>query len=111
MSQDLTVQEQRAYVESRWFEAEMWGFAGNCWEVLLGGETRGNSSSTEDEAWSAAYAFTVAREREIAELGAGIDLVKAEAEQFEGTQTGLEWETVLARLQRDHESLKRDTKA
>jgi hypothetical protein len=80
MTPELTNQEQRAYVEkvwdtpichsvngsSRWC-VQVYGF-GSGFPVLGYGKTR-------KEAWPAAYAFTVAREREIAELEEEIELV------------------------------------
>lgn len=83
----MTVQEQRAYVEARWERVSV-GDNRLCTE----GPTEYFVSlptyytpvlPTEDEAIAAAYAFTVAREREIAEREEEIGFVTYYLEETE----------------------------
>jgi hypothetical protein len=80
MTPELTNQEQRAYVEEVWDTPICHSVNGSSrWCVQVYGVGSGFSvlgyGKTRKEARSAAYTFTVAREREIAELEQAVEWI------------------------------------
>jgi len=63
---DLTAAEKRAYVEERWERASVAHTRRDGFYVILGGTWRPDDwRNTEEDAWVAAYDFTLQREEEI----------------------------------------------
>lgn len=73
----MTVQEHRAYVDQRWSGVELHDTgmtdAGMFYVSIAGFGSAPWRGKTEAEAIAAAYAFTVAREEEISELGEEVE--------------------------------------
>lgn len=65
---DPQLTEQEAYVRERWERVHLWLPRHNDDGYLLQVSDMGMGGKTKDEAIAAAYAFTINREREIAEV-------------------------------------------
>ena len=101
IGKQASMTEHEEYVRSKWdntaidyqWELERWRFF-TCNALYM--EVFGK---TQDELWSAAYAFTVERERQIRDVEEEIELHKDWREILSGPKRLIVWERTADRLQ------------
>jgi hypothetical protein len=103
---ELTAQQMEEYVRSKWIDAVAFTMGPNPWTLRLPGCAR-YFDGTQNECWSAAYAFTIDREEEIEALEQDIEYIERKIRiepQFFAPKR------ILTRLQQALEELKRGMK-
>jgi hypothetical protein len=104
---ELTVQEKEAYVRARWIDVYDDGYSVRLLSPIKGWIETPKFSGVSNR-WPECYAFTIDRERQIAEVEEEVNLVRGEIRFFQGSPRAKgAMERILTRLQQVLAELRR----